>query len=305
MNLIKKSYSLSILYLLLFNILISCSETTFLVNSAKRIGSWGDDPIYKVGNPYKINGKWYYPAIDYDYEEIGIASWDGPGFHGKKTANGEIFNQNKISAAHRTLPMPSIVKVTNLDNGLVLQRVRINDRGPFAGNRIIDLSKKAAEELGFVNSGTARVKVEILEDESRKHAIENSDKKVNLPNLLASTIKDHLSYNDIKDSSVSSNLINNWEEIEVKKTNKEVLSVNPIFKNKPLAIQVGAFTDHRNAKTLTEKLSEFKAYIERIFVNNQYLYRVRIGPINDIGVAENIKDKLFKLGYTTSHLIVN
>jgi rare lipoprotein A len=302
MNLIKKSYSLSILYLLLFNILISCSETTFLVNSAKRIGSWGDDPIYKVGNPYKINGKWYYPAIDYDYEEIGIASWYGPGFHGKKTANGEIFNQNKISAAHRTLPMPSIVKVTNLDNGLVLQRVRINDRGPFAGNRIIDLSKKAAEELGFVNSGTARVKVEILEDESRKHAIENSDKKVT---KVESAKVQKIKKVNIKDSSVSSNLINNWEEIEVKKTNKEVLSVNPIFKNKPLAIQVGAFTDHRNAKTLTEKLSEFKAYIERIFVNNQYLYRVRIGPINDIGVAENIKDKLFKLGYTTSHLIVN
>ena len=282
--------------------LISCSETTFLVNSAKRIGSWGDDPIYKVGNPYKINGKWYYPAIDYDYEEIGIASWYGPGFHGKKTANGEIFNQNKISAAHRTLPMPSIVKVTNLDNGLVLQRVRINDRGPFAGNRIIDLSKKAAEELGFVNSGTARVKVEILEDESRKHAIENSDKKVR---KVESAKVQKIKKVNIKDSSINSDLINNSEEIEVKKTNKEVLSINPIFKNKPLAIQVGAFTDRRNAKTLSEKLSEFKAYIERIFVNNQYLYRVRIGPINDIGVAENIKDKLFKLGYTASHLIIN
>ena len=282
--------------------LISCSETTFLVNSAKRIGSWGDDPIYKVGNPYKINGKWYYPAIDYDYEEIGIASWYGPGFHGKKTANGEIFNQNKISAAHRTLPMPSIVKVTNLDNGLVLQRVRINDRGPFAGNRIIDLSKKAAEELGFVISGTARVKVEILEDESRKHAIENSDKKVR---KVESAKVQKIKKVNIKDSSINSDLINNSEEIEVKKTNKEVLSINPIFKNKPLAIQVGAFTDRRNAKTLSEKLSEFKAYIERIFVNNQYLYRVRIGPINDIGVAENIKDKLFKLGYTASHLIIN
>jgi cell division septation protein DedD len=146
------------------------------------------------------------------------------------------------------------------------------------------------------------VKVEILEDESRKHAIENSDKKVT---KVESAKVQKIKKVNIKDSSVSSNLINNWEEIEVKKTNKEVLSVNPIFKNKPLAIQVGAFTDHRNAKTLTEKLSEFKAYIERIFVNNQYLYRVRIGPINDIGVAENIKDKLFKLGYTTSHLIVN
>ena len=101
-------------------IIASCSETTFLINSAKRIGTWGDNPTYKVGNPYKINGKWYYPAINYEYDEIGYASWYGPGFHGKKTANGEIFNQNLISAAHRTLPLPSIVKVTNLENGRVL-----------------------------------------------------------------------------------------------------------------------------------------------------------------------------------------
>ena len=179
MKLNKKPFKLNFIFLiLLFNVITGCSETTFLVNSAKRIGSWGDDPVYKVGNPYKINGKWYYPAIDYNYEEIGIASWYGPGFHGKKTANGEIFNQNKISAAHRTLPMPSIVKVTNLDNGLILERVRINDRGPFAGNRIIDLSKKAAEELGFVNLGTARVKVEILEDESRKYSVKDSETKM-------------------------------------------------------------------------------------------------------------------------------
>ena len=69
---------------MLFYIFASCAETTFLINSAKRMGSWGDDPIYKVGNPYKINGMWYYPAIDYDYDEIGMASWYGPGFHGKK-----------------------------------------------------------------------------------------------------------------------------------------------------------------------------------------------------------------------------
>ena len=157
-----------------FFFLVGCSETTFLINSAKRIGSWGEDPIYKVGNPYKINGQWYYPAVDYQYDEIGVASWYGPGFHGKTTANGEIFDQNKISAAHRTLPMPSIVKVTNLENGLILDKVRINDRGPFARNRIIDLSKKAAEELGFIKNGVAKVRVEILEDESRKHALPDS-----------------------------------------------------------------------------------------------------------------------------------
>ena len=119
--------------ILIILFLTSCSETTFLINSAKKISKWEEDPMYKVGNPYKINGKWYYPAIDYDYNEVGIASWYGPGFHGKKTANGEIFDQNKISAAHRTLPMPSIVKVTNLDNGKVLENIRVNDRGPFAG----------------------------------------------------------------------------------------------------------------------------------------------------------------------------
>ena len=162
---------------LCFFMLFGCSETTFLINSAKRIGSWGDEPLYKVGNPYKINGKWYYPAVDYQYDEIGIASWYGPGFHGRSTANGEVFDQNKISMTHRTLPMPSIVKVTNLENGLVLDKVRINDRGPFARNRIIDLSKKAAEELGFIKNGVAKVRVEILENESRKYV--SNDQKNN------------------------------------------------------------------------------------------------------------------------------
>tara|TARA_B100000963_G_C22560710_1_gene641181 strand:- start:64 stop:957 length:894 start_codon:yes stop_codon:yes gene_type:complete len=297
MKLSKKSLSFNIIFLLfLFNFLMGCSETTFLVNSAKRIGSWGDDPVYKVGNPYKINGKWYYPAIDYNYEEIGIASWYGPGFHGKKTANGEIFNQNKISAAHRTLPMPSIVKVTNLDNGLILERVRINDRGPFAGNRIIDLSKKAAEELGFVNAGTARVKVQILEDESRKYSVKQSYSKT----MKAQSAKvKKIEKQNIKE--LSGNIDTNAIKIE---SNEDIYE-NSILKNKPLAIQVGAFTDHRNAKSLTAKLSEFKAYIERIFVDNRYLYRVRIGPIENIKSAESIKDRLFKLGHTASHLIVN
>ncbi len=285
-------------FILTFNLLISCSETTFLVNSAKRVGSWGDEPVYKIGTPYKIYGKWYYPAVNYNYKEIGIASWYGPGFHGKKTANGEIFNQNKISAAHRTLPMPSIVKVTNLDNGRVLERVRINDRGPFAGDRIIDLSKKAAEELGFLNSGIAKVKVEILENESREHAREDANKNL--------TKAEAAEYTEIKKSIINETSNN----IEINSPNKKVENeksevTNPILQNKPLAIQVGAFTDHRNARTLTDRLSEFKAYIERIFIDNKYLYRVRIGPIDNINLAEELKEKLFNLGYTASHLIVN
>ena len=298
LNKIFSSSKLQIIFLIPF-FLVGCSEATFLVNSAKRIGSWGDEPIYKIGTPYKINGKWYYPAVDYDYEEIGIASWYGPGFHGKKTANGEIFDQNKVSAAHRTLPMPSIVRVTNLDNGKVLPKVRINDRGPFAGNRIIDLSKKAAQELGFVNTGIAKVKVEILEDESREHALGNSGNKIT--QVESAEIK------EIKKTEI----VNNFEkQIIIKKKNKNSQNKdfdeqNSILSNKQLAIQVGAFTDHRNAKSLTQKLTDFQAYIERTFVNNKYLYRVRIGPIENLKLAENIKKKLFELGYTASHLIVN
>ena len=278
-------------FLCLF-LLFGCSETTFLINSAKRIGSWGDGPIYKVGNPYKINGKWYYPAVDYQYDEVGIASWYGPGFHGKTTANGEMFDQNKISAAHRTLPMPSVVKVTNLENGLVLEKVRINDRGPFARNRIIDLSKKAAEELGFIRNGVAKVRVEILEDESRKYV--STDQKNNYVAEAA----------EVTEIS-KKNLLSSPERKEkvVKKKNEENLE-NSILTNKELLIQVGAFTDHRNAKTLSEKLSEFKAFINRVFINNKYLYRVRIGPINDLDLANDMKRKLFELGYTSSHLVM-
>ena len=278
-------------FLCLF-LLFGCSETTFLINSAKRIGSWGDEPIYKVGNPYKINGKWYYPAVDYQYDEVGIASWYGPGFHGKTTANGEVFDQNKISAAHRTLPMPSVVKVTNLENGLVLEKVRINDRGPFARNRIIDLSKKAAEELGFIKNGVAKVRVEILEDESRKYV--SNDQKNNYVAEAAEVTE--ISKKNLLSSSERK------EKVVEKKTEENL--ENSILTNKELLIQVGAFTDHRNAKTLSEKLSDFKAYINRVFINNKYLYRVRIGPINNLDLANDMKRKLFELGYTSSHLVM-
>jgi rare lipoprotein A len=124
---------------------------------------------YKIGKPYKVEGIWYYPKPDYNYRESGIASWYGPGFHGRPTANGEIFDQNALTAAHRTLPLPSMVQVTNLDNGRSI-KVRVNDRGPFSNGRIIDLSRRAADLLGFRRHGTAKVRVEILDAESRQLA---------------------------------------------------------------------------------------------------------------------------------------
>lgn len=112
----------------------------------------------KVGKPYQVNGVWYVPREQPGYDEIGVASWYGDEFHQKATANGETFDMNLASAAHTTLPLPSMVEVTNLDNGRKLV-VRVNDRGPFVGDRIIDLSREAARQLGYERAGLARVRV--------------------------------------------------------------------------------------------------------------------------------------------------
>lgn len=116
--------------------------------------------------PYKIQGKSYYPQDHYDYDEEGLASWYGPGFHKQSTSCGSIYDMHAYTAAHKTLPIPSVVEVTNLENGKNIRLV-VNDRGPFVDNRIIDLSKKAAQELGTFNKGIARVRVKTLPDESK------------------------------------------------------------------------------------------------------------------------------------------
>jgi rare lipoprotein A len=116
---------------------------------------------FKVGRPYELNGRTYVPAEDPNYRSEGIASWYGPDFHGKPTANGEIFDMNGISGAHPTLPMPSYLRVTNLANGRSII-VRINDRGPYARERVTDLSVGAARALGFYDQGLARVRIEYV-----------------------------------------------------------------------------------------------------------------------------------------------
>lgn len=131
--------------------------------------------IYKIGSPYKINGKKYIPKKVTSYKEIGVASWYGEDFHNKKTANGDIFDMNAMTAAHKTLPLPSIVKVTNLENGKSTKLV-VNDRGPFVNERLIDVSKKAAEVLGFKKEGITKVKVEFLKNETEKFLEKNNIK---------------------------------------------------------------------------------------------------------------------------------
>ena len=123
------------------------------------------NPVYKIGNPYQVGGVWYYPERDLAYDETGIGSWYGDEFAGRLTANGEIFDPDMVTAAHKTLPMPSVVRVTNLDNGKSLV-VRINDRGPFVAGRIIDLSREAARLIGYRDQGIARVRVQVLAEQT-------------------------------------------------------------------------------------------------------------------------------------------
>jgi rare lipoprotein A len=117
--------------------------------------------VYRVGQPYTVAGRVYVPEEDTNYSAVGMASWYGDDFHGRYTANGEIFDMNSISAAHPTLPLPSYVRVTNLGNNRSIV-VRVNDRGPYARDRLIDVSVKTAELLGFYGHGVTRVKVEYV-----------------------------------------------------------------------------------------------------------------------------------------------
>ena len=121
----------------------------------------GYGPHFKVGQPYRINGQWYRPQFVTEYDATGVASWYGASYHGRFTANGEIYDMYALTAAHPTLPLPSVVRVTNLENGRSLV-LRVNDRGPFLKNRLIDLSQAAARELGFERQGLAQVHVALL-----------------------------------------------------------------------------------------------------------------------------------------------
>lgn len=153
-------------------VVTACSDNSQVFSSTAAAGTAkqnaaGTAGYYKIGNPYQVGGLWYIPKEDYNYKEIGISSWYGPDFHNGITANGEVYDMHGLTAAHRTLPLPSIVRVTNLQNNRSLV-LRVNDRGPFVNNRVIDVSKRAAQLLGFEEQGTTQVQVEILPEESKK-----------------------------------------------------------------------------------------------------------------------------------------
>jgi len=161
----------SLLILAILFLLPACAETQLASYAVKKAqhpipSSQKPNGLFKVGNSYRIKGKRFTPRETYNFTQTGIASWYGPNFHGKKTANGETFDKYELTAAHKTLQMPSIIRVTNLENGRSII-ARVNDRGPFSKGRILDLSERAAELLDFKHKGTARIKIDLLPNESQ------------------------------------------------------------------------------------------------------------------------------------------
>lgn len=272
---------------------------------------------YKVGRPYQIAGVWYYPKVDYDYDVTGIASWYGPGFHGKLTANGEIYDQFALTAAHPTLPMPSIVRVSNLENGRSIT-LRINDRGPFKNGRIIDLSMKAAQLLGMQRKGTAKVRVQILEEESRQHAVLAQNRRAgqHAPEAapVESVTAEPLAPPGGGSVRVASNPADNsangttaargtlaadavsWPDGSVQSATVQASTIY---------IQAGAFRRRDNATRLSARLSGLgKARVVPARVGQQHFYRVRLGPIGSIADADRLLGTLIATGVTDARVVI-
>lgn len=307
-------------------LLSGCAEMNLFGHYAKRATS--DDtappasgtaaPGYKVGKPYQVGGVWYYPHEDFDYDETGIASWYGPDFHGKMTANGETFDENAVSAAHKTLPLPSVVRVTNLENGRSLV-VRVNDRGPFVNGRVIDLSRRAAQLLGYEGSGTARVRVQIMAEESR--ALAGKLKPEDGENQVAAAPRDTVttetlpppgskeSPKPVQSATQSAGGVEQREAAALAKTERELASQEvetvPV-KSTGIYVQAGSFSRHDNALRLQARLSGVgHPQILPATVKGQTVYRVRFGPLPSVEEADHLLDTVISAGQQDARVVVD
>lgn len=227
------------------------------------------EPRSKYGNPknYNVLGKWYsVRASSEGYQEKGLASWYGKKFHGHRTSSGETYDMYAMTAAHKTLPLPTYVRVTHLDNGKSVI-VKVNDRGPFHANRIIDLSYSAAKKLGVTAKGTGAVEVVAINPETFKQT-QTYQPKINRPSAL---------------------------------------STYPAKSHYKLYLQVGAFVSQQNANKLHKRLSRmFKQQkIHSDFASDKNVYRVRIGPLASIAIADKLSLYLNNKGIPSSQVVVD
>lgn len=318
--------------------LTACAETEFGANMAKRIHPDTSQGMYKVGNPYLVEGQEYYPQENFNYVETGIASWYGPGFHAERTANGERYDQNELTAAHRTLQMPSLVRVTNLENGRSVV-LRINDRGPFARGRIIDVSSKAADLLGFKGRGTAKVRVETLPAESRRIADDakagkdtrgyeialNGNPQPANPNAPVTLYPDKTAISvqtASADDTMAAARIESVESVPLEPSRLQpvqghiapdgrflpspVVTQQPVPSVSNIYVQAGAFGDQANAQRLAAKLATYgNAKVYPTTVNGKSFFRVRLGPFPGAAQADPVLNQVLLSGTNSAMIVVD
>jgi rare lipoprotein A len=283
--------------------------------------------VYKVGKPYQISGVWYYPAEDYNFDETGIGSWYGPGFHSKVTANGEIYDENDMTAAHRTLPMPSLVRVTNLDNGRSIV-VRINDRGPYANNRVIDMSRRGAQLLGYEKSGTAKLRVQILADESRQIAaaarrgtpapiLAETDGKAPKPaprsKIEVAGLPAPGPSAPLPPVAKGAGVVGTAEILPPATVAGAVLDGRfvpapvvtnlPVRKSGQIYVQVGAFGSAENVARARARLGSIGQQAQ-VSQTAQKLQRVRVGPLDTVDKADTVLAQVIQAGLMEAKIVV-
>lgn len=249
-----------------------------------------NEPPSRTGNrPYQALGKMYYPLKSAQgYRARGLASWYGKKFHGRRTSSGEPYDLYKMTAAHPTLPIPSYVKVRNLDNGRSVV-VRVNDRGPFLHGRIIDLSYAAAAKLGAVATGTARVEVTAVQAAAVTTTAAVPTKAV--PTAAAST------------AAAQTTALTPAEVIQPQALSV-ALSAQPIQSR--LFVQAGAFADRTNAEYLHQRLTMAgfsPVAIQEASQGDARVYRVRVGPLGTIGHGYGLIARMHGHGVRGSRLV--
>nr|WP_314435706.1 septal ring lytic transglycosylase RlpA family protein [uncultured Brevundimonas sp.] len=274
----------SALILGLFSLLAACS--TFGGGRGGGAIPVVNDPAPIVSGtmrPYQVRGRWYTPKEQPNYEEVGMASWYGDAFNGRPTSTGERFNMHELTAAHKTLPLPGLVEVTNLDNGRRVV-VRLNDRGPFVDGRIIDLSRGAAQELGMISQGVGRVRVRYL-----GHA----------PRLGGGVVLQQAEARPARTPSAAQPLP---YAAAAAAPPPSVVAPPAVAQAGGVWVQAGAFADQRAARRIAGRLGD-RATVQPMNSGGRELYRVVVGPWDDATAAENARQAVVARGYADALLI--
>ena len=318
-------------------LLAACGTTSNSTGTSPSPRDAVANPHQKIGTPYYVSGIRYVPREQPNYVATGTASWYGPKFHGRLTANGEVFDMERLTAAHKTLPLPSLVKVTNLENNRSVV-VRLNDRGPFSGDRVIDLSKKTAETLGMKEKGLAEVRVEYVGPADMKYAITHTGQRENYAalepprryrNQIPDVVLAHTEPNTEEETAdiLTASLNTMPEEPEVVEKDLEPIAIVmsddtiPSASNVPVPaetkpprdlsptgasyfVQVGVFSNPENAAAASSRFAEYLPMtLEAVAVGNDLRQRLRIGPYAHEFAAEAALREAVEHGFADAHIV--